>query len=93
MRIPDTAPGTFFAIGMGALLLAAGVAAWAVAAPPVPTWALVLGVTAAGAAAYSAAATWTATIDARSMARDGTAEGGRRCEACGHVSPLRPWSR
>lgn len=93
VRVPSTAPGTFFRIGLGALLVAVAALAWAAWVPAAPTLVPVLAWTGLGVAVVSAAATWTAMIDARSMGRDGSAERGRRCAACGHVSPLRPWSR
>lgn len=93
--LPDTAPGTFFRVGLVSLLVAAGALAVA-GADFAKGWqvpALILFCTAMGGVLLAAAGTWTALIDCRSMASDGSPEPGRRCGACGKVTPLRPWSR
>lgn len=91
--LPDTSPGTFFGLGAAALLVALGAGAWVALRPGDNTLALVLAAVAAGVLPFAAGATWTAMSDCRSMARGGGAEPGRRCDACGHVTAIRPWSR
>lgn len=92
VRLPDTPPGVFLRIAAGALLVALGAGAWVALRPDAGTWVLVLAAIGAGVVPFAAAATCTAMGDARSMARDGGAEPGRRCGACGHVTAIRPWS-
>lgn len=92
VRLPDTPPGVFFRIGAGALAVALAAGGWVLLGPGPDTPVLVLGAIAAGVLPFAAGATWTAMSDCRSMARSGAAEPGRRCEACGHVNAIRPWS-
>lgn len=92
VRLPDTAPGVFFRIAAAALLVALAAGAWLVLRPDADTWVLVLAALGAGVVPFAAAATWAAMADGRSMARGGGAEPGRRCDACSHVSAIRPWS-
>lgn len=92
VRLPDTPPGVFFRIGAAAFVMALLAGAWVLLRPDAPTVVLVLAGIGAGVLPFAAGATWTAMGDGRSMARSGAAEPGRRCEACGHVNAIRPWS-
>ena len=95
IRLLEGAPGTFFLLGVGSAL----VAALALAAGLLQgggdlyVATLVVFCIAAASAGMSAVSVWTALIDGRSMASNGLAEPGRRCETCGGVTPLKPWSR
>ncbi|GAB3334035.1 hypothetical protein GCM10027359_06460 [Marilutibacter aestuarii] len=87
MRLGADAPGVFLGATL-ALVAIAGLAWWAGFA---------------GAALFAAAAAVVAALacfvnvgDHRSMGNppgpDGIAVPGRRCKACGAITPIRPWS-
>jgi hypothetical protein len=92
VRLPETPPGTFFLSGMVSLAIATGAGIWA-RLSEMHVLALVVCTIAAGSAVMCLIATWTAMTDCRSMGHKGCAEPGRRCDACNHITPIRPWSR
>ena len=95
IRLLEGAPGTFFLLGVGsavvaALALAAGLLQ---GGGDLYVATLVVFCIAAASTGMSVVGVWTALIDSRSMASSGLAEPGRRCESCGGITPLKPWSR
>lgn len=93
VRMPDSAPGTFFLIGSASAVIALLAGLWLRASGGESTPALVLAGIGILSAPYCAAATWAAMIDSRSMGVPEGSPPGRRCDACGHVNRIRPWSR
>lgn len=96
IRLLEGSPGSFFLLGLGSALVAAlALAAGWLQKGSGDLYVTTMIVFCIGAAstAMSAVGVWTALIDSRSMANNGLAEPGRRCETCGGVTPLKPWSR
>jgi hypothetical protein len=95
IRLPQGAPGTYFLLGIGSAVVAVLALVLGLllddGGMQVPTF--IVSCIAAASAVMSGVGVWTALIDNRSMAPHGLAEPGRRCDTCGGVTPLKPWSR
>jgi hypothetical protein len=96
IRLLEGAPGSFFRLGVASALVAALALAVGLlhgGSGDLYVGTLVVFCIAAASAVMSAVGVWTALIDGRSMASSSLAEPGRRCESCGGITPLKPWSR